>query len=138
MSTHKEHSRMQETQIRKHPNANRHTHTNPCSPEQTHSQVSVHTQQCTFCPSVGPSITNYDCRVLGLPLPPPRPPRITTQPMSRCQLMHTELHCSEVGACHSSRAQYRVYRHACTCQPSAAARRGRRGGEGQRAKESEQ
>lgn len=76
VSTHKEHSQTQETQIRKHSNANRHTHTNPCSPEQTHSQVSVHTQQCTVCPSIGLSITNYDSRVLALPLPPPHPPRI--------------------------------------------------------------
>lgn len=75
VSTHKEHSQTQETQIRKHSNANRHTHTNPCSPEQTHSQVSVHTQQCTFCPSIGLSITNYDSRVLILPLPPPHPTR---------------------------------------------------------------
>lgn len=41
----------------------------------------------------------------------------TTYPLSLCQLMHTGLHCSEVGACQSSKAQYRVYRHACTCQP---------------------
>lgn len=76
VSTHKEHSQTQETQIRKHSNANRHTHTNPCSPEQTHSQVSVHTQQCTFCPSIGLSISNSDSRVLILPPSPPHPPRI--------------------------------------------------------------
>lgn len=49
------------------------THTNPCSPEQTHSHVSVHTQHCTFCPSIGLSIANYDSCVLILPLPPPHP-----------------------------------------------------------------
>lgn len=89
------------------------------------------------CLSVCPSITTVSSNRLLLPSPLSLSPSMlpalhTTYPLSHCQLMHTGLHCSEVGACQSSRAQYRVYRHACTCQP------GREGWGGGRGREREQ
>lgn len=125
MSAHKEHSQTQETRICKHTNTNRRTHTRPTRSDThtlTRSQVmSEHTQQYTFCSfvrlslcehslSVGPSSTYCDHCVLTLPpasllslffLLPSTPH--TTYPLSLCQLMHTGLHCSEVGACHGSK-----------------------------------
>lgn len=90
----------------------------------------MHTQQYTFCLFVclslceparllvhGPIhppviVTTVSLHRLLHPPPASPPPFFlfsilpalhTTYPLSLCQLMHTGLHCSEVGACHGSK-----------------------------------
>ncbi len=92
------------------------THTNTQS-----GNLPVHTQQYTFCLFVSLSVNLPDCLSVGrsvsychycvLISPPASPLSLfsilpalhTTYPLSLCQLMHTGLHCSEVGACHGSK-----------------------------------
>ena len=138
VSTHKEHSQTQETQIRKHTNANRHTHAPPLlSHTPTHSQVmSVHTQRYTFCLLVCRSIHHLLWQLLSLHclslLPFPSPSIHTAYHVLTVSLPINAHRAALQWSWRVPRqqAQYRVYRHACTCQAGRTRLGG--GGEGGR------
>lgn len=141
VSTHKKHSQMQETQIRKHTNTNRHIHTPPLF-FYTHANTQsgnlpVHTQQYTFCLFVCLSlceparllIHRSVHQLLWLLCPYIASSCFSPLPFlyPSCPAYHVPTVSLPINAHRAAlqwgwrvprqQAQYRVYRHACTCQP---------------------